>query len=68
MVSLIAAEKDDPYIALAERGMEAFAEAEGFFLVNAFPWLRYLPAWFPGAGFQKIAKVYKHSMTMYHES
>ena len=46
--------------------MEAFAAAEGFFLVNAIPWLRYLPSWFPGAGFKKIAKDgYENSMAMY---
>ncbi|KAL5520731.1 hypothetical protein ACEPAF_2734 [Sanghuangporus sanghuang] len=59
-------EKDDPFVELGEKGMEAFAEAEGFFLVNAIPWLKYLPSWFPGTGFQKMAKDgYQHSMAMY---
>ena len=31
-------------------------EAQGFFLVNAFPLLKYLPSWFPGTGFKKIAR------------
>ncbi|KAL5478389.1 hypothetical protein ACEPAI_2573 [Sanghuangporus weigelae] len=63
-----AAEKDDALIALAEKGMDSFAEAEGFFLVNAFPWLQYLPSWLPGTGFKKIASNgYKRSMAMYQE-
>lgn len=44
-------------------GLSAFTEAEGFFLVNAFPLLQYLPSWFPGTGFKKIASDgYKKSM------
>ncbi|KAL5514754.1 hypothetical protein ACEPAG_2070 [Sanghuangporus baumii] len=59
-------QKNDPFVELGEKGMEAFAEAEGFFLVNAIPWLRHLPSWFPGMDFQKIAKDgYQHSMAMY---
>ncbi|KAH8112981.1 cytochrome P450 [Phellopilus nigrolimitatus] len=61
-------ESDDPYVALADKGLAAFIEASGFFLVNALPWLRHLPAWFPGTSFHAIAKEgYKHSMAMYHE-
>ncbi len=35
--------------------VEAFAEAmaPGKFLVEFIPWLEYVPAWVPGAGFQK---------------
>ena len=59
-------EKDDPFVELGEKGMEAFSEAEGFFLVNAIPWLKYLPGWLPGMGFKKIARDgYQHSMAMY---
>lgn len=46
--------------------MEAFTEAEGFFLVNLVPWLQYLPSWFPGAGFMNLAKEgYRKGMDMY---
>ncbi|EJC99662.1 cytochrome P450 [Fomitiporia mediterranea MF3/22] len=60
-------EKDDPYVALGIRGLDAFAEAEGFFLVNALPWLKYLPSWFPGTQFKRIAKEgLKNSLDMYY--
>ena len=28
----------------------------GRFLVDVFPWLKYIPEWFPGANFQRIAR------------
>lgn len=63
-----AKEQNDPYIALAKKGLRDFNEAEGFFLVNALPWLRYLLSWFPGASFHKKAKEgYNISMAMYNE-
>ncbi|OCB89189.1 cytochrome P450 [Sanghuangporus baumii] len=49
--------KNDPYIELAERALHAATEAEGFFLVNALPILKYLPEWFPGAHFLNTAKI-----------
>ncbi|KAH8115968.1 cytochrome P450 [Phellopilus nigrolimitatus] len=62
------AESNDPYVELADKGLTAAIVAQGFFLVNALPWLRYLPTWFPGTSFHAIAKEgYKHAMAMYHE-
>ncbi|KAL5514757.1 hypothetical protein ACEPAG_2073 [Sanghuangporus baumii] len=49
--------KNDPYTELAERALHAATEAEGFFLVNALPMLKYLPEWFPGAHFMNTAKI-----------
>ncbi|KAF6752851.1 cytochrome P450 98A3 [Ephemerocybe angulata] len=42
-------------IANAEALIEAFGESNkpGKFMVNIFPVLRFLPAWFPGGGFQR---------------
>ena len=61
-----AAEERDPYVAIVEKGMNAFIHAEGFFLVNLLPWLQYLPSWFPGAGFMNLAKEgYRKGMDMY---
>ena len=61
-----AAEEHDPYVAIVEKGMNAFIHAEGFFLVNLLPWLQYLPSWFPGAGFINVAKEgHKNGMDMY---
>jgi hypothetical protein len=50
-------ESDDPYISIAEEAVTGAAEAgiPGAFLVDLFPILRYVPSWFPGAGFQKKA-------------
>ncbi|KAF8531502.1 cytochrome P450 [Gautieria morchelliformis] len=50
--------KADPFIALSERNSAAFAAAvrRGGYLVNVFPTLKYVPAWVPGAGFQKHAQ------------
>ncbi|KAH8118942.1 cytochrome P450 [Phellopilus nigrolimitatus] len=59
--------ENDPYITLAEQGMERMVEAAtpGAFLVEIIPWLKYVPAWFPGAGFQRAAKEgYELSQTM----
>ncbi|KAH8103696.1 cytochrome P450 [Phellopilus nigrolimitatus] len=62
------AEKDDPYIELAEKGINALTDAEAFFLVNAFPILRYLPEWFPGTKFLQVAKEgYRLSQNMIYE-
>ena len=51
-------ESDDPYISMAEIAFTGAAEAAvpGSFLVDLIPILRYVPSWFPGAGFQKKAK------------
>jgi hypothetical protein len=52
-------EYDDPraYISIAEEVINGVAEAgvPGAFLVDLFPILKYVPSWFPGAGFQKKA-------------
>ncbi|KAJ7032276.1 cytochrome P450 [Mycena alexandri] len=58
---------DDPYIALADEGVQAGTDATipGKFLVtsqspqDAFPILRYVPDWFPGAGFKRQAKEWR---------
>lgn len=47
----------DPYIEYAEKGVAAIAAAAapGAFLVDAIPLLKYVPSWFPGAGFKRKA-------------
>ena len=52
---------DDPYIRTAEEGVHPLhtAAVPGAFLVDALPFLKYVPEWFPGAGFQKEAKAAK---------
>ena len=52
---------DDPYVKTAEQGVRPLMAAAipGAFLVDAFPFLKQVPKWFPGAGFQKKAKAWK---------
>lgn len=51
----------DPFIDVAERAIEGslVASIPGNFLVNSFPILKYVPEWFPGAGFHKKAREWK---------
>jgi hypothetical protein len=50
-------EFDDPYLSLAEEALNGLNQAAilGTFWVDLFPLLKYVPNWFPGAGFQKKA-------------
>ncbi|KAJ6579947.1 cytochrome P450 [Mycena vulgaris] len=50
---------DDPYIALAEEAVQSFNDAIGRFFVDLIPALKYIPAWFPGAGFKRKAKEWR---------
>ena len=51
----------DEILVLEEQAMSAIKEAitPGKYLVEALPFLQYLPAWFPGAGFKTKAEAYK---------
>ncbi|KAJ7723619.1 cytochrome P450 [Mycena maculata] len=53
--------ENDPYVALAEQVVHVSAEASipGRFLVDFIPILKYVPEWFPGAGFRRIANAWK---------
>ncbi|KAJ7625703.1 cytochrome P450 [Roridomyces roridus] len=48
---------DDPYVELADEAMRGLAAGNvpGVWLVDIFPILKYLPSWFPGAGFKRKA-------------
>ena len=50
-------EFDDPYLSLAGEALNGLNQAAilGTLWVNLFPLLKYVPSWFPGAGFQKKA-------------
>ncbi|KAJ7076206.1 cytochrome P450 [Mycena belliarum] len=52
---------NDPYVALAHKtvNLGVIACVPGHFLVNHFPLLKYVPSWFPGAGFQRQAREWK---------
>ncbi|EIW56875.1 cytochrome P450 [Trametes versicolor FP-101664 SS1] len=50
---------DDELVRVAERGIEGAnsAGSPGSMLVDFFPILKYIPTWFPGAGFKRHATV-----------
>ncbi|KAK6496027.1 hypothetical protein TWF481_002055 [Arthrobotrys musiformis] len=50
----------DPLVDLAGQWMAEFCDAvvAGAWLVDLIPWIRYLPEWFPGAGFKSTARRY----------
>lgn len=50
-------EENDEYFAMAERVRDIGEDVAfpGRYPVELFPWLRYLPSWFPGAHFKRIA-------------
>ena len=54
-------ESNDPYILLTEESLNGINEAAipGAFWVDLFPILKYVPSWFPGAGFQKKAAYWR---------
>ncbi|EIN05560.1 cytochrome P450 [Punctularia strigosozonata HHB-11173 SS5] len=51
------ADTNDKYITKAEEAISRFAHAGNptTYLVNTFPWLKHVPAWFPGAQFKRDA-------------
>ncbi|KAJ6494240.1 cytochrome P450 [Mycena sanguinolenta] len=50
--------EDDPYIAISEKALQAMVATgiRGAFLVDSLPFLKYVPEFFPGAGFKKQAR------------
>ncbi|EJD37771.1 cytochrome P450 [Auricularia subglabra TFB-10046 SS5] len=52
---------DDPYILLGEESVAIASRAcaQGAYLVDVVPFLRYLPSWLPGMGFKRRARIWK---------
>ncbi|OSD02813.1 cytochrome P450 [Trametes coccinea BRFM310] len=52
--------EDDPYVQTAEEAVASIAETTnaGSYLVDVIPILKYVPEWFPGAGFKKQARIW----------
>lgn len=48
----------DPLVKINDRLVEIFASVTlpGAWLVDAVPWLKYLPDWMPGTGFKSVAR------------
>ncbi|KAJ8521448.1 hypothetical protein ONZ45_g1855 [Pleurotus djamor] len=60
-------EKGDEYVALADRALTGLQTAGlfGTYLVDYVPALKYVPAWMPGAGFQRQAREWRrHTVEM----
>ncbi|KAF9463430.1 cytochrome P450 [Collybia nuda] len=57
-------ENNDPLVDLADTVMEQFSEATipGAFMVDIIPALRYIPSWFPGAGFKKLVALWSSNL------
>ncbi|KAH9850081.1 cytochrome P450 [Lenzites betulinus] len=55
---------NDPFVKTVDEAMEQFsvATSPSMFLVNIFPALMHVPAWFPGAGFKKLAAQWRHTL------
>ncbi|KAK7044445.1 cytochrome p450 [Favolaschia claudopus] len=51
-------EENDPYVGISEKALQAMATAAnpGAYLVDSLPILKYVPDFFPGAGFKKQAR------------
>ncbi|EGO22751.1 hypothetical protein SERLADRAFT_371048 [Serpula lacrymans var. lacrymans S7.9] len=58
------APRNDRYIDIAEKALDGMAKAAapGAFLVDVLPFLKYVPAWMPGAGFQRKAIAWKKAV------
>ncbi|KAK7695619.1 hypothetical protein QCA50_000255 [Cerrena zonata] len=58
-------EGKDPYVDMVDKAMENFTvtTTPGAFLVDVLPVLRYVPSWFPGANFQKLAGIWRTEVT-----
>ncbi|KAL2844159.1 cytochrome P450 [Aspergillus pseudoustus] len=54
----------DPLVALANEALENFSAAAtpGVWMVDTIPILRYLPSWFPGAGFKRTAAAWRKTL------
>lgn len=50
-------DQHEPYLEIIGKANDAFGEAgiPGTYLVDTFPMLQYVPAWFPWAGFKRKA-------------
>ena len=60
----------DPFVEFSQHAFQAVLDATlpGGFLVDVMPWLKYVPEWVPGAGFQKTAKTVRKLQEGFRES
>jgi len=60
---------NDRYVLQGEECARTITDFFGYFVLDLMPWLRYVPEWFPGANFQRLAresrqlsKSYRHDL------
>ena len=59
---------DNEYVELMESVIKSFGiiKTPGAFWIDSFPLMKYVPAWFPGAGFKRKAEVWRqYAMEMF---
>ncbi|KAF9256846.1 cytochrome P450 [Marasmius fiardii PR-910] len=56
--------EDDYLVSLMKESFALAGEltAAGRWLVDTFPWMRFIPSWFPGGGFHNKAREYREKM------
>ena len=55
----------DPLVDLVDTAVSQFGQGTdpGAFLVDVIPTLKYVPAWFPGAGWKRTAEMFRQTLT-----
>ena len=55
----------DPLVDLVDTAVSQFGQGTdpGAFLVDVIPVLKYVPAWFPGAGWKRTAERFRRTLT-----
>ncbi|KLO07687.1 cytochrome P450 [Schizopora paradoxa] len=48
--------ENDPVIHLADETIRIVGDVVQFPILDLIPWLKYIPEWFPGGGFHKVAR------------
>lgn len=63
-------EGTDSYVDIADRVLDEFAQATtpGAFLVDTLPILRFVPSWFPGVRFQRLATLWREHLVQMVET
>ena len=56
--------EDDSLIRIADEATDQLNVllSPGVFAVDFLPFLRYIPEWFPGGGFRKIVREWRHTL------
>ncbi|KAF9262341.1 cytochrome P450 [Marasmius fiardii PR-910] len=63
---------DDKFLVMVDECMSILANeltsGSGIWAVDVFPFLKYLPGWFPGCGFKKKAAIWKVKLTEFTDA